>query len=84
MGGRCGIRGVRHLVSRSHIVRAWLTRCSYLIFAFQLCLWGNSARQKTQLGKKLTLPSLIGLRFMIPVFFYFFMVRTSYLPSCCC
>ncbi|KAI5449661.1 hypothetical protein NCC49_004122 [Naganishia albida] len=45
----------------------------YLIFAFQLCLWGNSARQKTQLGKKLTLRSLIGLRFMIPVFFYFFL-----------
>jgi hypothetical protein len=47
-----------------------------LIFAFQLCLWQNSARQKTQLGKKLKLRSLIGLRFLIPVFFYFFMAST--------
>jgi hypothetical protein len=48
--------------------------CSYLIFAFHLALWHFLGRSGSGLQNKLKLKSLIGLRLLVPGFFYFWMV----------
>jgi hypothetical protein len=47
---------------------------SYLIFAFHLALWHFLGRSGSGLQNKLKLKSLIGLRLLVPGFFYFWMV----------